>query len=70
MMKMILYTFMILGLAGCTSSVMDAMEDRLYSVLPPPPPTGDPGLNNPIDPEINVPGLNLKTFIGGEYVKG
>lgn len=55
---------------GCTSSVQDGSSEKLYNTLPPLPPTGDPGLNNPRDPELNMPGLNLKNFIGGEYIKG
>lgn len=57
-------------LLSCTSSVQDGQADKLYSLLPPVPPTGDPGLNFPTDPELNLPGLNLKSFLGGEAVKG
>lgn len=69
-MKRITCLFATLFFMGCSSAVQDGSSEKLYNTLPPLPPTGDPGLNNPRDPELNGPGLNLKNFIGGEYIKG
>lgn len=60
----------LLSLISCSSRVQDGDPEKLFSLMPSVPVTGDPGLNNPIDPEINVPGLNMKSFLGGEYIKG
>lgn len=57
-----------LALLSCSGNLQEGQADRLYSILPPPPITGDPGWDFPTDPELNVPGLNLKTFLGGEHV--
>jgi hypothetical protein len=73
---MVLQVYLILGIiaalliSGCKSQVTEADASRLYGSLGPLPDSEDPGLNDPIDPEINDPGLNFKSFIGGEYVKG
>lgn len=65
--------FLVLNILACSSKFQDGQEDRLYSVLPPLEPAiirGDPGLHNPRDPELNLPGLNLKSFLGGEHIHG